>query len=187
MNRRPQVILWLCAVSVVFLINPTRATTDTTNPTQSPPPTAEKQNPKMMYSLDLKKDTKKWGVGSRTSTGNVFIMVLFSEGQSIESWDELLTNMVVLGQDMGSYVASWQQLLMEKMPGLYMDEEVLPDKSMIVRYRSADESGVWRFVQGVDGVYALCYISKNKEQTADRMTFWENLIKSSPLITNARM
>lgn len=197
MNKKPQSTLWLCAISVVLVTTPSPATTTPANPPPSTPTTAtptaiptataEKQGPKMMYSLDLKKDTKKWGVGSRSATGSVFIMELVSEGQSIESWNELLTNMVVLGQDMGSYVARWQQLLMEKMPGLYMDEEILPDKSMIVRYRSADERGVWRFVQGVDGVYALCYISKSKEQPDDRMTFWENLIKSSPLIANAKM
>lgn len=143
--------------------------------------------PKMMYSLDLKKDDRKWGVGHRSANGNVFIMELVSEGQSTKQWDELLTNMVILDQDMGIYVAKWQKLLMEKMPGIYMDEEILPDRSMIVRYRSADERGVWRFSQGSDGVYALCYLSKNNEDGPPRIKLWEELIKSSPLIPKAKM
>lgn len=154
---------------------------------QPAPASAAKTAPKMMYSLDLKKDQKKWGVGSRTASGNVFVMELVSEGQTIQKWDELLTNMVLLGQEVGPYVAQWQKLLMEKMPGLYMDEEILPDRSMIVRYRSADESGVWRFTQGVDGVYALCYLSKTGTNAPARLKFWEGLIKTSPLIPNAKM
>lgn len=162
-------------------------TTMTTSMASVAPQSKAKTTPKMMYSLDLKKDAKKWGLGSRTSMGNVFIMELVTEGQSIQTWSELVTNMVVLEQQMGEYVSKWQQLLMKKVPGLYMDEEILSDQSMIVRYRSADESGVWRFTQGADGVYALCYVSKNDEGAKERVKFWESLIKASPLIPRAKM
>jgi hypothetical protein len=164
--------------------------------TTPPAPVSEKSSleegkpsskvPKMMYSLDLKKDDRRWGVGNRTSSGSVFVMELVSEGQSMQSWNELLTNMVVLGQEVGTYVSQWQQLLLEKMPGIFMEEEILPDRSIIVRYKATDESGVWRFAQGEDGVYALCYLSRDKEQGAPRLEMWEKMIKSSPLIINAR-
>jgi len=173
-----QVTCW-SLVAMIALASSSFATSD-------PQPKA-KVTPKMMYSLDLKKDEKKWGLGSKASVGNVFIMELVTEGQSMQTWSELVTNMVVLEQQMGEYVSKWQQLLMKKVPGLYMDEEILSDQSMIVRYRSADESGVWRFTQGADGVYALCYVSKTGEGTKERVKFWENLIKSSPLIPRAKM
>jgi hypothetical protein len=144
------------------------------------------RTPVMMFALDLRQDEKKWTMGKRFSTGNVLAMELVPGDQKHESWQELLTNMVVFDVPLRMYVDMWKAELAAKAPSISLIEEPVDENSTLVRYRSADEQGLWRFVQGKDGVYAMAYQAKSGAADKDRLAKWENLVKKTQFVDNAR-
>jgi hypothetical protein len=154
-------------------------------------PAAQEKKPKartpaMMFALDLRQDSKKWVMGKRFATGNVIAMELVPGDQKHESWQELLTNMVIFDVPMRMYVDMWKQELSEKAPSISLIEEPVGENATLVRYRSADEQGLWRFVQGKDGVYAMAYQVKSSAMDKERLALWENLVKKTAFVDNAK-
>ena len=175
----------LAAVAISPLGNAANPAPSPATATQ-PASKSKARNPLMMYALDLKQDDKKWILGNRFSTAGVLAMELVPEGQTHTSWKEMLTNMVIFDIPLRTYVDMWKSALSKNAPTISLTEEGGGEDTVIVRYKSADEQGIWRFVQGGDGVYAMSYQAKLEGLDQDRLGKWEGLVKQTQLTQNMR-
>lgn len=139
--------------------------------------------PEMGWSMDLSHDARQWMTATSSGNEDSLLMETLPESHAIESWTEMITNIFVLGATVNGYVDLWRARLAASGAIIIFDRET-PDGSRFARYSSTEESGVWKFSQGPDGVYGVSYQMRPTAAQAAIPAGWAQAVALSLLIEN---
>jgi hypothetical protein len=139
--------------------------------------------PLKAVSLQMGKDPKKWEIGFGAGNRMSILMEMVPEGEKVENWNELSTNMVLFGAPVSEFTARWKAGL-ESAGAKILEEEVLPDGSIWIVYQSSQENGRWRYLQGPDGVYGVSYQTRPSTEDQDRVEIWREILREASLQQN---
>jgi len=139
--------------------------------------------PKMAVSLKMSDDSKKWKMGFGHGNPLRIIMELVPEGEVVESWNELSTNIILFDIPVEIYLKRWKEG-MESAGAKIVKEETLSDGSFLVAYSSPDENGLWRYFQGPDGIYGVSYQTRPSTEDPVRLKIWDGIIRKASLAAN---
>jgi hypothetical protein len=142
--------------------------------------------PKMAVVLPATQDRDtKWVIAHTDGNEVSLLMELVPSGQRVESWDQLISNTVCFSCGMSQFLAEWKEKL-ESAGARIESSEVLPDKSVITVYKSLEENGIWRHMEGPDGIYGISYQTRPATENPERVRMWERLIREVRLDKNPK-
>jgi hypothetical protein len=125
-------------------------------------------------------------MGNTTGDAKSLLMRLVPSGQSVDSWDEMVSSTVCFSCSLEEFVGGWRRGL-EESGARIESSETLPDGSIITVYKSLEENGIWRHLQGRDGVYGVSYQTRPATENPERVRMWENLIRAVSLDRNPNL
>ncbi len=132
----------------------------------------------MAYSVDVPSESRDWVVATRHAEGASVVMEMLPADVDPHEWEELITNLAILGSDLDTYVESW--LSMQSQSGAIVSgDETAPDGARIISYTSPDESAIWKFTEGLDGVYGISYQSRSPTPLSQD---WSRRIRAAKLL-----
>jgi hypothetical protein len=140
--------------------------------------------PQMAMGLDMGRDTTEWRLAGTPEGSRVSILSeMIPVGDSVESWEEMVTSIVVFGQGLDIYCDNWTKSL-EEAGAKITENTTLPDGSRWVRYNASGENGSWRFIQGPDAIYGISYQTRPHWEEPERLELWESILKTAHLGRN---
>lgn len=139
--------------------------------------------PSMACSMDMSHDSRRWVTVNSSGNEGSLLVEMLPDGQLPDSWRELVTITVAFDSQVSAHVDAWRARLAAVGARIASDRE-LPDGSRLVRYASSDESGVWKFTQGPDGVYGVSYQWRPNQGEAPPRA-WLLAVESSSLVKNS--
>lgn len=140
--------------------------------------------PKMAVSLDLSQDSdRKWSVAYQAGNDKGMLMELTPEGQSAKEWDELITSNVSFGVPLDGYVKAWEEMIVSG-GGKIASQEKLEDGSLLTKYTSPQENGIFRHYEGPDAVYGVSYQTRPETEDAQRVELFDGILKSVKFLDN---
>jgi hypothetical protein len=131
--------------------------------------------PEMAISIDIGGRSSGWRVKSETQSP----MILKTEMMPTipENFEESINSVVAFGVGLNQYISKWGLSL-----GLSYTDMVIRNqnsKEIIVTYKTAKEHGIWKFIQGSDGVYALGYTFAPKGAKSEKTKTMVEVVEKS--------
>ena len=140
--------------------------------------------PEMAVGMNLKTDPKKWRMAGPPEGNEKFISSeVLPSGEDIGNWRELSTSIVVFNANLAKYEEAWASSLQETGATI-LERKPMGDGSLWIKYRSAEENGMWRFFQGPDGVYGISYQTKPDQEDQARVDIWREILSGAFLTPN---
>lgn len=171
-------VVTLLALSFGYCNTPDGREFDEHIPSSQPVPT-----PLKAVALGMAKDPKIWKVGHGAGNQASILLEMVPEGEEVASWNELSTNIVLFGVPVAGYVEQWKDRL-RSAGATISEEETLPDGSIWVAYSSSSENGMWRYLQGPDGVYGASYQTRPSTEDPERVNIWREILREASLQPN---
>ena len=153
-----------------------------------PAPAEDPANPAMTIRFDIAKDPRKWTQASQERVARAIITEYVPQGDSIESWKEVVSTKVSLTTvAVQAHVESWKARLGKIDPKIEIKDEANADGSITATYTSlaANESSIRRFFKGNDGIYMLTYHVRPKLKSEETFKLWQSIISSATLVSHS--
>jgi len=160
------------------------AQSDSPAPTQTQ--TQSMTLPRMAVAFSIGSDkARKWGPNRDAATLSGFLYELVPEGQTVDAWNEKVVQQIALTSlNLRAYLQIWEVGMRGQDPKAEFRPAPLPDGSIEVEYTAPTlkETGVRRFLQGSDGVYALAYQARGGARDDGRYKLWKGIVEAARLV-----
>jgi hypothetical protein len=146
--------------------------------------------PKLTVGFDMNQDTAvKWHMGYVDGKANGFVCEFVPEGQSVNAWTELVTNIVAFDETdpiLLNTVKAWEDKIAKADSSASFKNTPLKDGSYLAEYSApnGNEFGIYHFFRGPDATYRMGYATRMSPDKDARLDLWRKIILEARLEPN---